>query len=143
MNDHSQSDPQPSSNNEEMFLMRVPQPIGYVRLRESLDELEGNSIDITPLLWILALLFFGLGDTVSSFMVFSQGGVELNPVMRWSLTLPGSLLGFVLVKATAISVLYAIAFFWEGAHRWMIPVLLILAGVYLTTNNMMVFLNVR
>ncbi len=51
--------------------MRVPQPIGYVRLQESLAELEETSADVALLFWILAILFFGLGDTVSSFMVFS------------------------------------------------------------------------
>lgn len=123
--------------------MRAPQPVGYVRLQESLDDLEETSADVVPLFWILALLFFGLGDTVSSFMVFSQGGAEVNPIMRWSLSLPGGLLGFVLVKAVSISLLYVIAFLWEGAHRWMIPILLILAGVYLTTNNTLVFLDIR
>jgi len=54
-----------------MVLMRVPQPIGYVRLQESLDELEETSADVALLFWILAILFFGLGDIVSSFMVFS------------------------------------------------------------------------
>ena len=65
--------------------------------------------------------------------------------MRWSLgLLPDGLLGFVLAKTAAISILYAVAFLWEGAHRWMIPILLlILAGVYLTTNNMLVFLDIR
>ena len=54
-----------------MVLMRVPQPIGYVRLQESLAELEETSADVALLFWILAILFFGLGDIVSSFMVFS------------------------------------------------------------------------
>ena len=56
-----------------MVLMRVPQPIGYVRLQESLDELGETSADVALLFWILAILFFGLGDIVSSFMVFSGG----------------------------------------------------------------------
>lgn len=127
-----------------MVLMRVPQPIGYVRLQESLDELEETSADVALLFWILAILFFGLGDTVSSFMVFSQDGNEPNPNMRWSLgLLADGLLGFVLIKTAAITILYAIAFLWEGAHRWMIPIVLILAGVYLITNNMLVFLDIR
>ena len=62
--------------------------------------------------------------------------------MRWSLgLLPNGLLGFVLAKTAAISILYAIAFLWEGAHRWMTPILLILAGVYLTA-KMLVFLDI-
>ena len=46
------------------------------------------------------------------------------------------------VKTVAISIMYSIAFFWEGAHRWMTPILLILSGVYLTT-KMLVFLDIR
>ena len=57
--------------------------------------------------------------------------------------LPDGLLGFVLVKTAAITILYAIAFLWKGAHRWMIAIVLILAGVYLTNNNMLVFLDIR
>ena len=122
----------------------MPQPIGYVRLQESLAELEETSADVALLFWILAILFFGLGDTVSSFMVFSQDGNEPNAIMRWSLVLlPDGLLGVVLAKTDAISILYAIAFLWEGAHQWMIPIVLILAGVYLITNNMLVFLDIR
>ena len=44
-------------------------------------------------------------------MVFSQDGNEPNAIMRWSLgLLPDGLLGFVLAKTAAISILYAIAF---------------------------------
>ena len=141
MNDWSQQEPQ--LNNEQIVLVRMPQPIGYVQLKESVEELEETVADAPLLFWVLAVLFFGLGDTLSSFMVFSQGGSELNPIMRWSITLPGGLLGFVFVKTAAISVLYAISFFWEGVHRWLIPLMLTVAGVYLTCNNLMVFMGMR
>ena len=116
-------------SNEEIVVVRMPQPVGYIQLKESLDELEETLADAPLLFWVLALLAFGLGDTISSFMVFSQGGSELNPIMRWSLSLPGGLLGFVFFKTAAISITYAIAFFWEGAHRWMIPAMLTIAGI--------------
>ena len=141
MNDWSQQEPQ--LNNEQIVLVRMPQPIGYVQLKESVEELEETVADAPLLFWVLAVLFFGLGDTLSSFMVFSQGGSELNPIMRWSITLPGGLLGFVFVKTAAISVLYAISFFWEGVHRWLIPLMLTVAGVYLTCNNLMVLMGLR
>ena len=141
MNRPSEPDQPPS--NDQLVLVRLPQPFGYIQLEESLDELEETSADVSLLFWIMALLFFGLGDTISSFLVFSQGGTELNPIMRWSISLPGGLLGFVLVKTAAISILYAISFFWEGTHRWLIPILLMLAGVYLTTNNFLVFMDLK
>ena len=83
------SEPDQPPNNDQLVLVRLPQPFGYVQLEESLDELEETSADVSLLFWILALLFFGLGDTISSFLVFSQGGTELNPIMRWSISLPG------------------------------------------------------
>ncbi|MBI2916543.1 MAG: hypothetical protein HYY01_00990 [Chloroflexi bacterium] len=123
-------------DNGYVVLLPVPQTVAYVRLKETLDEIEETSGDVALLFWILALLFFGLGDTVSSFLVFSKGGIELNPVMRWSLSLPGGLLAFVLVKTLALSLLYSIAHFWEGVHQWMIPLIMLVAGVYLTVSNL-------
>jgi len=125
---------------DEVVLLRVPPSIAFVQLKEPLERIEDSAADVALLFWILALLFFGLGDTISSFLVFSIGGAELNPIMRWSTTLPGGLLGFVLVKTVAISLLYAMAYLWEGAHQWVIPVVMTIAGVYLTVSNTMVYL---
>jgi hypothetical protein len=46
----------------------------------------------------------------------------------------------VLVKTVAMLVLFAVAHAWEGVHRWLIPLLMTLAGVYLTANNVMIYL---
>jgi hypothetical protein len=61
--------------------------------------------------------------------------------MAWALTLPTGLIGFVLIKMIAMSLLYATAFLWEGAHRWLIPILMTIAGVWLTTQNTLVYLS--
>ncbi|MBI4337095.1 MAG: hypothetical protein HY683_04610 [Chloroflexi bacterium] len=126
--------------NEEVLLFPASPRVTFVQLRESPDDIEEDAADPALLFWILALLFFGLGDTISSFLVFSKGGSELNPLMRLALRLPGELLGFVFVKTVALSVLYAMAHFWEGPHRWMIPIVMAIAGVYLTVNNITVYL---
>jgi hypothetical protein len=111
----------------------------FLQIQENLDDIEESSSDATLLFWILALVFFGMGDTVSSLLVFSQGGSELNPVMAWTMTLPGGLFAFVAAKVLALTVLFIIGHMWEGMHRWLIPVLMTVAGVYLTTSNMMTF----
>ncbi len=114
--------------------------IYFLQLQENLDEIEESSSDATLLFWILALLFFGLGDTVSSLLVFSQGGSELNPVMAFTMSLPGGLFAFVAAKVLALTVLFVIGHLWQGMHRWLIPVLMTVAGVYLTTSNTMTYL---
>lgn len=141
MNEVTEQDRQDRS--EQVTLLRVPPPVAFVELKESLEEIEDGSGDAALLFWILALLFFGLGDTISSFLVFSKGGSELNPLMRWSTTLPGGLLGFVFMKILAISALYAIAYFWRGIHRWMIPVIMTGVGVYLTISNIATYMHWR
>lgn len=135
---HSQSEP-----SDELFIFPVPQPVGFVQLRESLEEIEASSADWALLFWILGVLFFGLGDTITSFLVFSKGGAELNPFMRFALSLPGELLGFVLIKTLALVILYATAFLWHGPHRWMIPLIMTMAGVYLTVSNTMAYMGIR
>ena len=127
----------------QLVLLRVPLTVGVLELSESLEEIEEKSGDTSLFFWVLGLLFFGLGDTISSLLVFSRGGSELNPLLRWSMGLPGGLLGFVLVKTVALSVLYAVTYLWEGVHQWVIPLMMTLAGVYLTVSNMLVFLSLR
>lgn len=140
------NDQQPHRNqselNDELFVFPLPQPVGFVQLKESLDEIEASSADWALLFWILGVLFFGLGDTITSFLVFSRGGSELNPFMRFALSLPGELLGFVFVKTLALVILYATAFLWNGPHRWMIPLIMTIAGVYLTVSNTWAYLNI-
>ncbi len=138
MNEAPRRDPQ--DNNDQLILIPVPPKVSFVQLRESLEDIEDTTTDMALFFWILGLLFFGLGDTISSFLVFSKGGIELNPVMQWALRLPGGLLGFVFLKSVALAVLYATAYFYEGFHRWMIPLLMTIAGVYLTTTNMMAYM---
>ncbi len=128
-------------SDEGLILVPVPLPIAFVQLRESLDDIEEGSPDASLLFWIVSLLTFGLGDTISSFLVFSRGGTEANPIMAFALTLPTGLIGFVLIKMIAMSLLYATAYLWEGAHRWLIPILMTIAGVWLTTQNTLVYLS--
>ena len=130
----------PEISYEDVILLRVPAPVAFIQLEESLDDIEESSSDVALLFWILGLLFFGLGDTISSFLVFSRGGEEFNPFMKWALSLPGGLMSFVFVKVVALSMLYATSHFWQGPHRWIIPVLMTIAGVFLTFSNTWTYL---
>lgn len=55
----------------------------------------------------------------------------------------GRIIGFVLIKMIAMSLLYATAYLWEGAHRWLIPILMTIAGVWLTKQNTLVYLSLK
>lgn len=52
----------------------------------------------------------------------------------------GRIIGFVLIKMIAMSLLYATAYLWEGAHPWLIPILMTITSVCLTTQNTLVYL---
>jgi len=99
-------------DSEDMVLVRVPPAARIIQLEEDLRDIEVGSGNPSFPLWLLALLFFGLGDTFSSFLVFYRGGTELNPVMNWALALPGGLLVFLFIKAIAMLLLYWVAYRW-------------------------------
>lgn len=130
-------------HSEDLVVVRVPPPVSFVQIEESIEDIEASSADFALLFWILGLIFFGLGDTISSFLVFAKGGVEANPFMAWTLTLPGGLMAFVFVKILAMSVLYIVSYLWHGVHQWMIPLLMTIVGVYLTTNNTLQYLGMQ
>lgn len=139
-----QAYPDTAHDSDQFVLVQVPAAVSFVQVQESLDELEETAADTALLFWIIAVITFGFGDTVSSFLAFSAGASELNPIMNWALNMPGALeglLGFVLFKTVTMGLLFMIAFLWEGPHRWLIPLLMTIAGVYLTTNNVMLYMN--
>ena len=54
------------------------------------------------LLWCVAILFFGFGDTFTSLMVFQRGGSEANVFLGLVLILMGrTVWGFLLIKSLA------------------------------------------
>ncbi len=139
-----QTGPESPPNGDQFVLVHLPAPLSFIQLKEPLDDLEETAADTALLFWVVAVATFGFGDTVSSFLAFSAGASELNPIMDWALSMPGvleGLLGFVLFKTVTMGALFSIAFLWEGPHRWLIPVLMTVAGVYLTTNNVMLYLD--
>ena len=101
----------------------------------------GRFIYNVTLLWVMAALLFGFGDTLTSVLVFSQGGYESNPVLAVLLSLLGRSIGaFVMVKTVAFFVLLVTAYGAKTARSWMTPLIVSVTGGFLVLSNVMVLL---
>ena len=88
-------------------------------------------------LWFCAIVFYGLGDMVTTAAVLTAGGHELNPVLVTAAeTFGGGLWGPVVIKLATIVALVAIYLSGCLKHRWAIPALLTVAGLGLMVNNL-------
>jgi len=87
-------------------------------------------------LWVPALLFFGFGDTLTSHLVFANGGQEANPFMSMAMNFAGGgMMGFVAMKAIIMVSLVLLSWFWMKKHRWVVPTALSIVGGYLVGHN--------
>ncbi len=103
-------------------------------------EQAGTGQEPLPLAWwIPAALLFGFGDTLTSALVLSSGGVELNPVMRFALEMPGGLWTFALAKTIFLAALMLIGSKAGPTLKWVIPLLTTAVGSYLVWNNIFAF----
>jgi hypothetical protein len=91
-------------------------------------------------LWGLAILFFGFGDTLTSLMVFADGGYESNILLGALLKIIGPTVGsFLAIKALATIGLVAMG---RGMHSLERPlsILMLAMGMFLVGNNAVVIL---
>ncbi len=86
-------------------------------------------------LWFCAIVFYGLGDLLTTAAVLAAGGHELNPVLVTAATVGGGLWGPIVVKMATIIALAAIYLSGCLKNRWAIPALLTVAGLGLMVNN--------
>lgn len=95
------------------------------------------------ILWILAILLFGFGDTLLSTMVFAKGGHEINPLMVFTVRMfGGNLFAFVMIKAIILIVLAFISFKVSRKQGLLIPSVLCFVGIFLVFSNLMAYLKV-
>lgn len=91
---------------------------------------------IQPWLWVLAILLFGFGDTVTSVMVFRAGGAEGNVLLAHVLRLVGSSLwAFLALKLTA-STGIIVASRIDARTELIASVATIAVGAYLVLQNL-------
>ena len=92
-------------------------------------------------LWICAVLLYGFGDLVTTNLLLTNGGRELNPVFgTLGYVFGGDIWGPAIAKAVILSCLIAIYLFGSVKHRWAIPGLLSLAGIGLMVSNSLQYL---
>ena len=121
----------------------VPVPVPHGGHTFSMGALAspGRFISNVTLLWVMAALLFGFGDTLTSVLVFSQGGYESNPVLAVLLSLLGrSIWAFVMVKIVVFFVLLLTAYGAKTARSWVTPLIVSVTGGFLVLSNVMVLL---
>ena len=97
-------------------------------------------LSIYTALWLSALLLYGLGDLVTTQLVFAGGGRELNPILGATvLALGGGLWSLAVVKIVVLSCLMALSLLGYIRPRWAVPGLLSLVGVGLIVNNLVAY----
>ena len=101
------------------------------------EELSAEGRGAKVLIWAAAILFFGFGDTLTSLMVFANGGVEGNLLLRAVLSFLGpTLWSFVAIKMAATLGIVLLALLVPRMET-LISLGMLAAGVFLVTHNSM------
>ena len=84
--------------------------------------------DRERLLWVAAVLLYGVGDTVTTFWGLSTGGVaEAGPIAGPVIDTYGSL-GFLALKGATFVLFYAVWAVLETTGRAAVPLALVVVG---------------
>jgi len=101
------------------------------------------SIDYSRTLWSMVILFFVLGDIVSSAICFELGMVEVHPLYRWfnGFGLDVFISAGMMIKFLAVSLIFWIYKLFKrySDDHWvklLIPGSVALIGVFLTLHNL-------
>jgi hypothetical protein len=96
----------------------------------------GNSRIGLAILWVLAILIFGVGDVFTTAVVLGLGGAEGNAVVAGLMQISGgSIWPLTLMKGAVISGLLVISYMKLGSYAWMVPAALAATGGYLLMHN--------
>lgn len=96
----------------------------------------GNSRIGLAILWVLAILIFGVGDVFTTAVVLGLGGAEGNAVVAGLMQISGgSIWPLTLMKGAVISGLLVISYMKLGSYAWMVPAALAGTGTYLLMHN--------
>lgn len=88
-------------------------------------------------LWVLAFLFYGVGDTVTTFVGLRMEGVaEVGPLALIAMEIAGNV-GFVAMKGLFMVVCFGAWYVLDTRGRVAIPLALIVAGGAITFWNLL------
>jgi len=85
--------------------------------------------------WTSAMLTYGVGDTLTSYLAFQAGLHEINPIM----ILLGNIIAIIFFKIAIFSVLLLISYFFIN-KKWLylsVPIITTIVGLISTINNIM------
>ncbi|MCD6452891.1 MAG: hypothetical protein J7K77_01165 [Dehalococcoidales bacterium] len=100
-------------------------------------DLERHSISLGW--WVAAVLLFGFGDSLTSALVFTAGGYEVNPLMILIMNALGnSLWTLTLVKIAILIGLFFLTYYQLPRRGWLVPRILSGVGVCLIIGNLVV-----
>jgi hypothetical protein len=87
-------------------------------------------------LWFGAFCLYGFGDVLTTNLVLSTGGHELNSWLKAAVSgFGGGLSGYIITKVVISAILLSIYVFHLVKYRWIIPVALCLVGTGLIVHN--------
>ena len=91
------------------------------------------------ILWVLAILLFGVGDLLTSSLAFSLGAYEGNPIANYVIQISGgSIWSLTILKSFILSSLFLISYLKMEGLAWTIPAMLSMAGAYMLFHNLAV-----
>ncbi len=96
---------------------------------------SGRRQTVQFLVWVAAIMLFGFGDTLTSLLVFGNGGAEANVLLGAVLTFIGpTVRNFLIVKAAATAVPVLLA---RSSPRLepLVSGAMLLAGIFLVAQN--------
>ena len=99
----------------------------------------GESRTGLTILWILAVLLFGVGDLLTTSLAFSRGAFEGNPIANYFLQISGgSIWSLTILKSFILSSLLLLSYLKMEGYAWTIPAMLSCAGAYMLFHNLAV-----
>ena len=112
----------------------------YPAIDSSMDWQDSSWLtSYTTELWILAVLFFGVGDIVSTTIGLSMGAVELHPIVG-DLVEEFVLLAMLPLKTITILACYALWRLTPEPYRAGVPLGLAMVGIFASGWNVAIIL---
>jgi hypothetical protein len=106
---------------------------------EIAEERTGEPRTGLIVLWVLAILLFGVGDLLTSSLAFSLGAYEGNPIANYVIQMSGgSIWSLTILKSFILCSLFLMSYKKMEGLAWTIPAMLSLAGAYMLFHNLAV-----
>lgn len=107
---------------------KVPEAEGAVEVEEELPNHYFRA------LWIVAILTYGVGDLLTTYMALRAGLVELNPIMAFF----GNFVSMFFFKIATLIAVFLVS--WVFRHHksfyYSVPIITAVVGAILTINNL-------